>query len=165
MFAAARHTQVIHDSETLARRTFSELFPCGSDWIDGLVTLRKEYLNLVRVEKQRFKSLRMELNEWRKQVKCGTIDFDSSQEEEFKEALRALIALEIVLIEGFDNYRQKELIIAGPRVIGLVESHRQSVQMILDAWKSPEWQTSDERSVQWNKEQTRYIRGILDSCE
>lgn len=161
MLTATRHTRVILAAESLARATFTEILPAGDGWVGELVSLRKEFVTLTHVVSRRYDALKVDLNSWRKRVICGEIDFDPAWEDEFKGALRALIALGMLLNEKYDAYRSQGLILESPRRVDLVRSYLREAQKNLDTWESPEWETADERSVQWNKEQTSYLRKRL----
>lgn len=153
MLAATRHTRVISAAEGLARATFTEILPS----VGELVSLRKEFGTLMRVAKCRHEALKSGLSHWREQVTRGEVDFEDSWEDEFKGALRALIALQSLLLEKYDAYRSRGIILAKPLPVGLVRSQRADAENTLDAWKSPEWETTDERVVKWDKEQTEYL--------
>lgn len=154
---AARHTRLICAAETLARTTFTDILAAGDDWIGEAVNLRKEFGALIRLEKCRYESLRADLNNWRVQVTCGEIDLDPAREDEFKSALRALIALEDLLIEKFDIYSGKGFLLEKSLLIGVVQAHRRCVQASLDTWKSPEWETTGMPIAEWNEEQSRHL--------
>src|SRR5262245_57907553 len=122
MLAVTRHTRLICAAESIARSTFTDIFPSGDDWTNQVVNLQKEFQALIRLEKCRYEALRADLNNWRERVSCGDVEFDPAREDDFKGALRALIALEDLLIEKFDAYRVKGLLLAKSRHVGLVQS-------------------------------------------
>ena len=138
------------------------LLPCG---VQEVVNLQEEFRTLIRLESRRYESLRADLNDWRSRVTCGEADFDPAREDDFKGALRALIVLEDFLIEKFDAYCAKGLFLAKTRLVGIMHAHRRAAQNILDSWKSPEWETTNERGVKWDAEQTAHLRKRLASCE
>lgn len=155
---------MIGQAETLARVTFTDILPSGDGWVDEVVTLQNEFKTLIRVESSRFESLKADLMKWRAQVTCGEVDFDAAREDDFKGALRAVIQLEDFLIEKFDAYADKGLFLAKPRLIKVIQMHREAAKKLLDGWKSPEWDTADERTVEWDAEQTAYLRAKIEAC-
>jgi hypothetical protein len=165
VLAAIRHTLLISAVERLARTTFADIFPFGDNWIDQLAALRREFQVLIRLESRRYETLKADLSNWRDRVSCGDVEFDPEREDDFKGGLLASIALASFLIETFDAYSNKGSgnFLTNPRFIRLVQSHRQAAQNILASWKSPEWETTDERTVKWDKEQTEYLRQKLAS--
>jgi hypothetical protein len=123
-------------------------------------------LTLVRLESRRYYALNADLNNWRNQIKRGDLEFDAAWEDEFKGALRSLVSLASLLIEKFDAYSNKGLFLAKTRYVGALELHRQEAQKIVDSWKSPEWETTNEQGVKWDKEQTQFLRSLIgSSCE
>jgi hypothetical protein len=162
---ATRHARVIGMAETMARATFTDILPSGDNWTDEVANLRDEFATLRKIESTRFESLRADIRIWQERVTAGEIDFDQAKEDDFKGALRALVDLEKFLIERFDVYNKKGLILTVPRLVAIMQAHQQHAESILDAWKSPEWETTDERVVKWDKEQTSHLRKRLASCE
>jgi hypothetical protein len=167
MMLVASHAQLIRAAESFARETFTSVFPSGADWTSQVARLQSEFRAIIGVEACRYTTLRFDLNDWRKRVIGGSVEFDPAQEDEFKEAIGALIGFEDFLIETFDTYAfgGRGLFLVKPRLVNLVQAHRQAAQSILDSWKSPEWEAADERTVKWNEEQTEYLRRRLASCE
>ncbi len=165
MLAATRHTRLICAVETLARATFTDVLPSGEGWACQIANLQKEFNSLLRLEATRFEALKSDLNLWRQQVSSGEAEFDPAREDDLKGALRALIELESFLIDKWDLYRAKELILVKPRLLGLLSTHRQTASKILEGWKSPEWETDDQKVVKWDAEQSEYLGKKLASCE
>lgn len=151
-------------AESFARETFTGDLSCGGG-TSQVVNLQQEFRALVRLETSQYEALKANLSHWRKLVNCGEIEFDPAQEDDFREAIRALIELESCLIEKFDAYRDKGLLLEKTRFIGFMLSHQQTAQNILDSWQSPEWETVNERVVKLDREQTAYLRKKLSSCE
>ncbi|HVK15936.1 MAG TPA: hypothetical protein VM533_03245 [Fimbriiglobus sp.] len=165
MLTTTRHTRSICVADSLARATFTDILPAGDDWVGEVVALREEFKTLVRLESRRFEALKADLSNWRERVTCGEVEFDPAREDDFKGALRALISLEDFLLEKVVVYQDKGLSIAQPWLARVIQSHRQEAQNILESWKSPEWETADERTVKWDKEQTRHLRERLGTCK
>lgn len=160
-----RHTRLIGMAETLARATFTDVLPSGDNWANEVAHLRAEFGMLRKLESGRFKSLKDDLKGWQEQVTAGDIDFDQAKEDDFKGALRALIDLDKFLIEKFDVYNGKGLILSVPRLLAIMQAHQRHAELILDSWKSPAWETFGEREVKWDAEQTSHLRDRLASCE
>jgi hypothetical protein len=93
------------------------------------------------------------------------LEFDPAREDDFKGALRALITLESFLLDKFDAYSEKGLFLARTRMIGILQAHRQEAEALLVSWKSPVWETLDERTVKWDQEQTKHLWDRLNSFE
>jgi hypothetical protein len=165
MLTTTRHTRWLNAAESFARATFTGILPSGDGWTCQVASLQKEFKELLRLEGRGYGTLRTDLNNWRERVTRGDVEFDPAREDDLKEALRALVALEDCLIEKFDDYSAKGLFLAKTRFVGLVQAHRKAIQSILDSWKSPEWETVTKRTVKWDKEQTQHLRERLDSCK
>jgi hypothetical protein len=164
MAAASRHAQLICDAESLARATFDSITLAGDGSCEWAVNLQKQFRTLARLARQQFESLKVRLVNWQGQVSCGDVEFTPEREDDFKAALIASASFLSFLIEKFDNHRRGGLLLVKSRRVGLLESHRKEAQKILDSWKSPEWETTDTRTVKWDKDQTRHLREKLGSC-
>ncbi len=165
MLAATRHTRLICAAETLARETFTEILPFGENWVNRVVTLRNEFQALVRLVSCRYRTLKIDLKNWQDRVRAGDIEFDQAREDDFKGALRILVELSSFLLERHDFCQEGGLILARPSVIRIAVSYRGEAERILTSWKSPEWETTNERVIKLDKEQTRRLREKLGSCK
>ena len=158
----ARLTRVIRETNFLARETLTE----GCLSVEGSVALRKKFQNLARLVISQFDMLRSEITDWRTRVSCGEVDFDQNQEQSFKELLRALIELADFLTEKVDAARANAgFFLVKPLNANLVRARREAAETLLRVWVSPEWETTDERVVKWDKEQTSYLRDKLAMSE
>ncbi len=157
MLTESRHARVIVQAETLARATFADVIPCGALRTDEVADLQKEFLALLRVLSRRYDSLKADLNKWRKCVRLGEVDFDSAREDDFKGGLRALVSAVSFLLEQFDAYRDRGILLAKSLLVAFANAHSQEATKVLDSWRSPEWEADDERAVKWDEEQTNHL--------
>lgn len=162
MATAIRKAGIICAAETLARDTFCSLDASDAGSCDKTISLQKAYRTFTRLATQQFESLNSELNNWRKRVGSGDVDFTSEREDTFKAALHASVSFLTFLIEKFDSHHRDGLFLMNPKRVGLMESHKKEALKILNLWQSPEWET-DGAPVHWNKNQTRYLRDRLGS--
>lgn len=161
--ATSRQTRLIRLAESFALEAFTCTLPSGDGMAEGVAALRKDYLALVRLASSRHRTQRSDINHWRKQVSCGAVDFDAGDEEGFKESIRALIALDDILLQAFDTYAAKGFHLAKPLPVGILRSQRKAAQSMLDSWESPEWETTGRPAAAWNEEQSRHLLSRLGS--
>ena len=165
MTGATRHSRSIYAAEQLVRATFNDFSPIGDEGCEWVVSLQKEFRILVNLTRRRFKSLKAALENWRQRVRMGEVDFDPGREDDFRGALNAFASLSDLLGEKFDScFKEKGIYPTKPRLIGLLQEDKKEAQKILDSWRSPEWEVTNERTVRWDKEQTRHLRAKLGSC-
>ncbi|MBL8797984.1 MAG: hypothetical protein JNM56_29065 [Planctomycetia bacterium] len=162
--AANRQEKLICRAESLARDTFEILTLTGDGSPEWTATLQKQFRTFTILAMQQFESLKGRLTNWQNQVRCGEVEFTPEREDDFKAALDASVSFLSFLIDKFDSHRQGGLFLVKSRRVGLMDSHRKEAQKILTSWRSPEWETRHERSVEWNEEQTAYLRKRLGSC-
>jgi hypothetical protein len=165
MALGIRHARSIYAAETLVRVTFNDVLLSGEGWREKIVSLQREFAIILRLTTQRFESLKIDLGNWQQQVRCGDVDFASEREDDFKGGLRAFIDLASLLSDKFDAFHKRNLYLVKPRRIGVLDAQRKEAEKILDTWRPPEWEVTNERTVNWDKEQTGYLRAKLDSCK
>jgi len=165
MTGAVRHTKSIFAAEAMAQALFSDCEIQGDNWPVRIANLQKEFIALLRLTLRKFESLKDDLDCWRQKVSSGELDFDSAPEDDFRAALRAFVSLSGFLGEKFKEFHEKNIYLAKPMRMGLLQTYTKEAQKILDSWQSPEWEVTDMRTVKWGKEQTRYLRTRLGSCK
>jgi len=163
MKAASPHARLIYAAESLARDTFNSLNLSHDGSCKKTISLQKEFGAFARLALQRFRTLKSDLANWQDQVCCGNVDFASEQEDNFKAALHACVSLMSFLIEKFDHHQQCGLFLTKPRPITLMKSEMKEAEKILHSWQAPEWETTNDRTVKWDKDQSRYLREKLGS--
>lgn len=160
----SRHSRSILAAEHHARETISEDI---GEWDDEcpkrISIVRRDFHSFVRFADNRYDSLKAALNYWRSQVISGEKDFDHDEEAEYKQAISALVSFADLLDKKYEAFSQRGISLCKPRVIGSLLARKREFEKALRDWKSPEWEAINERTVQWNKEQTRYLRERLSS--
>lgn len=156
-------------TEELVRANFSEeayanLAGDDGEWKDALASLRKQFVTVVVFARRQFGALKHGLAKWQERVRCGEVDFEQPQEEWFKGELRAFVSLADALDETFDRFHKRGgVFLTKPRPVGELLECKRVAQRLLDTWQRPEWGVTNERTVTWDKEQTRQLRAILAS--
>jgi hypothetical protein len=164
MPGATQHTRSVHAALTLVEETFGNITLEGDGGCKRTVSLQKEFRAHVNLASRKIESVKADLVDWRDRVRRGEVEFDAGREDDFKGAFRAFIGLSSFLVDTFDIFHKYGLYLTHPRFITLLEDHKKEVQKIVDSWRSPEWETTDERTVKWDKEQTKYLRAKLGPC-
>lgn len=166
MAPTIQHAHSIHAAECHARATIPDSL---GEWDDECAKrigiIRKDFHAFIRLADNRYHSLKDGIDQWRTQVVSGEREFDHDEETEYKQALSALISFASLLDEKYEAYRQCGILLCNTRVMGLLLGRKQEFEKVLRDWHSPEWEVTNERTVKWDKEQTRHLRARLVSCE
>lgn len=163
MATASRYPRLIYAAESLARDTFDNV-TFGGNGCEGTVKLQREFRTFANLAMQKFEAVKADLKNWRDQVRCGQVEFSAEREDNLKAALRACVSFLSFLVEKFGEYHTNGLFLTLPRHVGLMDSYRRESEKILKEWQSPEWETANERTVNWDKDQTRHLRKRLGAC-
>src|ERR1700733_7541874 len=131
--ATRKTTRVIHNIEEIVRQTIPErLGLIGQDCGLAIAAVRESFRGSLRLADSSFQSLRANLDKWRSNVRCGETEFDQNGEDDFKDALRALIVLADLLYERAEAYQRQNIILRKPWVIGALRDKKREAQRILD---------------------------------
>ena len=164
MTTAVRHTHAIQAIERLIQETIPDgLGMLGDGCGTTIAAIQKSFKGFIRLADSRFDALLADISKWRQNVCRGETEFSQTDESEFKEALRALIALADLLHQRAETYHRQNIVLHRPSIIGMLHERMREAQKMLDSWQSPEWEVIGMRTVKWDKEQTRHLRARLAS--